>query len=64
MIRKLMHLGTEVKKPEFVMRRSNFAGFVSHDLNGARSHDANEHGCACEVAGFFATYVSTCAWAA
>jgi len=50
--------------PEFVMRRSNFAGFVSHDLNGTRSHDANEHGCACEVAGFFATYVSTCAWAA
>ncbi len=47
-----------------VMRRSNFAGFVSRELSGIRSHDANEHGCACEVAGFFATYVSTCAWAA
>jgi len=50
--------------PEFVVRRSSFAGFVSHDLNETRSHDANEHGCACEVAGFLATYVSTCSWAA
>jgi len=50
--------------PEFVMRRSSFAGFTSHDLSETRSHDENEHGCACEVAGFFATYVSTCSWAA
>ena len=64
-IRTTMFEGRIFEVPaEFVARRSSFAGSASDCLSETTFHDANEHGCACEVAGFIADYISTCAWAA
>ena len=50
--------------PELIARRNGVGGSIAESFGGSSFHDANEHGCACEVAGFIANYLSTNAWAA